>query len=71
MSGPTGAPAMGVLSADVRAEIDRWVAKFPPDRRRSAVIAALHALQHEQGYLNAGRDGCGGRLPGAAADPGL
>ncbi len=51
MSGPTGAPAMGGLSADVRAEIDRWVAKFPPDRRRSAVIAALHALQHEQGYL--------------------
>jgi NADH-quinone oxidoreductase subunit E len=39
------------LSADVRAEIDRWVAKFPPDRRRSAVIAALHAVQHEHGHL--------------------
>ena len=39
------------LSAEVRAEIDHWVAKFPPDRRRSAVIAALHALQHERGYL--------------------
>jgi NADH-quinone oxidoreductase subunit E len=47
--------AGGALSADVRAEIDRWVAKFPPDRRRSAVIAALHAVQHEQGYLS--RDG--------------
>ncbi len=40
------------LSAHVREEIDRWVAKFPPDRKRSAVISALHAVQHEnEGYL--------------------
>ena len=40
------------LSQHVRDEIDRWVAKFPPDRKRSAVISALHAVQHEnQGYL--------------------
>ncbi len=40
------------LSAQVREEIDRWVRKFPPDRQRSAVIAALHAAQHEGGgYL--------------------
>jgi NADH-quinone oxidoreductase subunit E len=40
------------LSAPVRAEIDHWLAKFPPDRKRSAVIAALHAAQHEnQGFL--------------------
>ena len=40
------------LSLPVREEIDRWVAKFPPDRRRSAVISALHAAQHENhGYL--------------------
>jgi NADH-quinone oxidoreductase subunit E len=40
------------LSAHVCEEIDRWVAKFPPDRKRSAVISALHAVQHEnQGYL--------------------
>jgi NADH-quinone oxidoreductase subunit E len=40
------------LSAHVREEIDHWVAKFPPDRRRSAVISALHAAQHENhGYL--------------------
>ena len=40
------------LSAHVREEIDRWVAKFPPDRKRSAVISALHAVQHEnQGFL--------------------
>jgi NADH-quinone oxidoreductase subunit E len=35
------------LSAHVREEIDRWVAKFPPDRKRSAVISALHSVQHE------------------------
>ncbi|MGA2776313.1 MAG: NAD(P)H-dependent oxidoreductase subunit E [Steroidobacteraceae bacterium] len=40
------------LSAHLRTEIDRWVAKFPPERKRSAVIAALHAAQHENnGYL--------------------
>jgi len=50
MSAVNDAP-VAALSAEVRAEIDRWVAKFPPDRRRSAVIAALHALQHEHGHL--------------------
>lgn len=40
------------LSANLRAEIDRWVARFPEGRQRSAVIAALHAAQHENhGYL--------------------
>ena len=37
------------LSAHVREEIDHWLAKFPEDRRRSAIIAALHAAQHENG----------------------
>ena len=42
----------GLLSAHVREEIDHWVAKFPPGRQRSAVIGALHAVQHENGgYL--------------------
>jgi NADH-quinone oxidoreductase subunit E len=42
----------GLLSAHVREEIDHWVAKFPPERQRSAVIGALHAVQHEnKGYL--------------------
>ena len=50
MSAANDAPA-AALSAEVCAEIDRWVAKFPPDRRRSAVIAALHAVQHEHGHL--------------------
>jgi NADH-quinone oxidoreductase subunit E len=40
------------LSKHVREEIDHWVAKFPSGRQRSAVIAALHAAQHEnKGYL--------------------
>ncbi len=41
------------LSEHVREEIDRWVAKFPEGRRRSAVLAALHAVQHEnEGWLS-------------------
>lgn len=44
--------ASEVLSEHVREEIDRWTAKFPEDRKRSAVIGALHAVQHENdGYL--------------------
>ena len=45
----------GALSAETRGEIDRWVAKFPPDRRRSAVLAALRAAQHQNhGWLTTG-----------------
>ncbi len=41
-----------VLSAHVRDEIDRWSLRFPEGKHRSAVIAALHAAQHENdGYL--------------------
>jgi NADH-quinone oxidoreductase subunit E len=40
------------LSAHLREEIDHWLPKFPPDRKRSAVLAALRAAQHENnGYL--------------------
>ena len=42
----------GILSEHTRQEIDLWLAKFPPDCRRSAVIAALRAAQHQNhGYL--------------------
>jgi NADH-quinone oxidoreductase subunit E len=48
----SAAPEGAALSAHVREEIDRWVAKFPKGRQRSAVIAALHAVQHENhGYV--------------------
>jgi len=40
------------LSAHVREEIERWVERFPEDRKRSAIIGALHAAQHEnEGYV--------------------
>jgi len=43
-----------MLSDHVREEIDRWTARFPQEQKRSAVIAALHAVQHENnGYLTA------------------
>jgi NADH-quinone oxidoreductase subunit E len=37
------------LSEHTRQEIDRWLAKFPADCRRSAVIAALREAQHQNG----------------------
>lgn len=41
-----------LLSAHVREEIDRWVAKYPADRKQSAILAALREVQHENGgYL--------------------
>lgn len=41
-----------LLSAHTRAEIDHWVAKFPPGRQRSAVISALRAAQEQNdGHL--------------------
>lgn len=43
-----------VLSDHIRNEIDHWKRRFPEDRQRSAVIGALHAVQHEnEGYLTA------------------
>lgn len=42
----------GGLSEHARHEIDQWLAKFPPDRKRSAVLAALRTVQHDiGGYL--------------------
>lgn len=41
-----------VLDAHTREEIDRWRRKFPEGKQRSAVLAALHAAQHQNGgYL--------------------
>lgn len=43
-------PASGhALPEHIRDEIDRWVTRFPEGRQRSAVLAALHAVQHENG----------------------
>ena len=40
---------MAVLSDKTRAHMDHWLAKFPPDRRRSAVIQSLVAAQEQNG----------------------
>ena len=43
-----------LLSDHVKEEIEHWKARFPKGRERSAVISALHAVQHENGgYLSA------------------
>ncbi len=40
------------LSAHFREEIDAWRTRFPADRQRSAVIRALHIVQHEnKGFI--------------------
>jgi NADH-quinone oxidoreductase subunit E len=40
------------LPPHVREELDKWVARFPEGRERSAIIAGLHAAQHEShGHL--------------------
>jgi len=44
---------MQVLSDKTRAHIDHWLTKFPPDRKRSALLQALHAAQEQnQGWLS-------------------
>jgi NADH-quinone oxidoreductase subunit E len=52
-TGATGAHTqIALLSGATRAEIDHWVAKFPPGRQRSACIAALRAAQEQNhGFL--------------------
>jgi NADH-quinone oxidoreductase subunit E len=43
---------MVALSDKTRAHIDHWLAKFPPDRKRSAVLQGLHAAQEQnEGWL--------------------
>ncbi len=36
-----------------RARFDEIVGRYPPDRRRSAVLPALHLAQRQQGYITA------------------
>lgn len=44
------APAL--LSPEALARIDRAAAKYPPDQRQSAVMAALTVAQDEKGWLS-------------------
>lgn len=38
-----------LLSAAVKAEINKWIAKYPADRKQSAVMAALRLTQDANG----------------------
>ncbi len=38
-----------LLSKETQTHIDIWLAKYPQDQRRSAVIGALHAAQEQNG----------------------
>lgn len=40
-----------VLSEHLRDEIEDWISRYPIDQKQSAVLGALRALQHEEGYL--------------------
>ena len=39
------------LTPERRAQLDAIISKYPPDRKRSAVLAALYLVQEQQGYL--------------------
>ncbi len=46
------APAVSkihLLSDASRSEIDRWIAKYPPERKQAAVMAALRIAQDQNG----------------------
>ncbi|BBB15323.1 NADH dehydrogenase subunit E [Candidatus Rickettsiella viridis] len=45
--------AKSILSESVKADINKWTKKFPPERRQSAVLPALTLVQDaNQGYLS-------------------
>lgn len=46
------AQAVTMLSAQALARIDREIAKYPSDQKRSAVMAALAIAQDEHGWLS-------------------
>jgi NADH-quinone oxidoreductase E subunit len=48
---PKGEPF--VFNAENTDLLDRIIARYPPDRRRSALIPALHLVQKQQGYITA------------------
>jgi NADH-quinone oxidoreductase E subunit len=42
-----------VYSAQNRARFDEIIKRYPPDRKRSAVLPALYLVQQQQGYITA------------------
>ena len=41
-----------VYTADNQASFDRVVTHYPPERRKSAILAALYLVQEQQGYVS-------------------
>ena len=66
---PMNAPM--VLSPDALAKIDAAVAKYPPDQKQSAVMAALTIAQDEKGWLSTETMDFVAQLSRHAADRGL
>jgi NADH-quinone oxidoreductase subunit E len=44
-------PASFAFSSENKANVDVWIAKFPPGRQASAVIAALWIGQEQEGWV--------------------
>ena len=40
---------VALLTDDLRAAIDRWIAKYPPDQKQAAVMGALNIVQAQNG----------------------
>lgn len=38
-----------IISESVKAEIDRWLKKYPPDQKKSAIVTALLLVQKQNG----------------------
>ena len=47
---PEEGPAF-VYTAENRAKLDEICSRYPPEQRKSAILAALYLAQHQQGYL--------------------
>jgi len=45
-------PASFAFSADTMAKVDWWIAKYPADRARSAVIPMLWLVQKQEGWVS-------------------
>ncbi|MCG6975228.1 MAG: NADH-quinone oxidoreductase subunit NuoE [Acidiferrobacterales bacterium] len=53
MAQPAEMNKTDLLSTEVKSGIDQWVAKYPPERKSSAVMAALRLAQDANGgWLN-------------------
>lgn len=47
---PEEGPAF-VYTAENAAKLEEICARYPPERRKSAILAALYLAQHQQGYI--------------------